>query len=239
MEMMVCQKVGKVLLFLGLCRMFYPADAFAQSARKKILEGNGLFSEEKYDEANNIYQDALLDNPTSSAIQFNIGNVLYKKSDFEKALESYYQSLDTDDPVKQSQAYYNIGNSLFRAGKLPESILAYEQALKLNPADEDAKYNLEYVRNQMKQNAQPQPADQQKEPQTGQQENQDESQQEQQEKAQEEQQSESEIQEGEQDKKEMTKEEAERLLEALKEKQEELKQKRMKAQGKVRVKKDW
>ena len=225
--------IGCVVLVL------IPAVLRAQAGRKKIHEGNEQFYEENYDEANNMYQDALLDNPTSPSIQFNIGNVLYKKKDYEKALEAYGKSLDVDEAISQSQAYYNIGNSLYRAGELPESIMAYEQALKLNPEDEDAKYNLEFVRNEMKQNSQPQPQDEQKDqnsqqPQQEAQENQSE------EGDREKQESESGMEEqGEEQKKEMTKEEAERLLEALKEKQEDMKKKRAKAQGKVRVKKDW
>lgn len=213
------------------------SSSYAQSEREKVAEGNQLFAEEKYDEANNKYQDALLDNPTSPEIQFNVGNVLYKKNDHEKALESYQKSLDSDDALFQSQSYYNIGNTLYKSGKLPESILAYEQALKLNPDDMDAKYNLEFVRNQIKQNAQPQGQDQQQQQQQDQQQQQE--QQQNQEQNEEEQEQEQQQQSEQQEQREMSEEEAKRLLEALKENQEDLKKQQAKAQGQVRVKKDW
>jgi len=60
-----------------------PVCVNAQAERKKVAEGNRLYSEEKYDEANNKYQDALLENPTSLPVLFNVGNVLYKKNDYE------------------------------------------------------------------------------------------------------------------------------------------------------------
>jgi tetratricopeptide (TPR) repeat protein len=231
------KRTPQVLFTLCLFMILIPAVLSAQAGRKKLQEGNTLFYEEKYDEANNMYQDALLDNPTSPSIQYNIGNVLYKKNNYEKALEAYQKSLDIDDAISQSKAYYNIGNSLYRAGKLPESILAYEQALKLNPEDEDAKYNLEFVRNKMKENAQPQQQDPQNQ-QNSQEQQQEEQNNPSEQNEKEEQESESGAEEqGEQ--KEMSKEEAERLLEALKENQEDMKKKRAKAQGKARVKKDW
>ncbi len=40
--------------------------------------------------------------------------------------------------------------------KLKESAAAYQQALRLNPGDEDAKYNLEYVRARLQQQEQQQ-----------------------------------------------------------------------------------
>ncbi|MBN2030336.1 tetratricopeptide repeat protein [bacterium] len=210
-----------------------PVYVNAQAERKKVAEGNRLYSEEKYDEANNKYQDALLENPTSLPVLFNVGNVLYKKNDYEKALESYQKVLNTDDPLFQSQAYYNIGNTLYRSGNLAESILAYEQALKLNPEDQDAKYNLEFVRNKLKENAEPQSQGQQQ--QQGEQENAAQQNQEEQSQEEEEQQQAGEMEQ----QQEMTKEEAERLLDALKENQEEMQERRIQGEGSTFVEKDW
>ena len=223
-----------IILFIILSLSTY---VNAQAERKKVAEGNQLFLEEKYDEANNKYQDALLENPTSLPIQFNVGNVLYKKNNYESALESFQKVLDTDDPLFQSQTYYNIGNTLYQSGKLPESILAYEQALKLNPDDQDAKYNLEFVRNKLKENAEQQSQDQQQDQQQQQNEQQEVSEQNKDEQQEEEQQQEQQ-QAGEQEQ-EMTKEEAERLLEALQENQEEMQERRVQGQGSGLVEKDW
>ena len=43
-----------------------------------------------------------------------------------------------------------MGNALFRMNKLKESIVAYKKALELDPTDMDAKFNLEFVREQVK-----------------------------------------------------------------------------------------
>jgi tetratricopeptide (TPR) repeat protein len=233
------------------------ASVFGQAGRRQVAEGNKLFHEEKFDAAGNRYQDALLEDPASPLIHFNAGDAAYKKNDYEKALESFQKALDTDEALFQSQAYYNIGNTLYRAGKLPEAISAYEQALKLNQSDEDAKYNLEYVRNKLKNEAQPQQNDQQnqqqqQDQQQQQQQNKDDEQQNQQDKQkqdqrareqeeqrnQEEQKQEQQGQDAE-EKKEMTQEEAARLLEAMDEDQKDMKKQRMQGEGGTYVEKDW
>lgn len=123
---------------------------FGQGMNSKVAEANKLFEEQKYDEANTKYRDALVDHPESDILHFNIGDVQYKKSNYEEALKSYQTALSSEDILMQSKNYYNMGNTLYKMGKLPESILHYRKALELNPEDEDAKYNLEYVRAKLK-----------------------------------------------------------------------------------------
>lgn len=222
-----------------------PLLVFAQSGRKQVLEGNKLFLEEKYDEANNKYRDALVNNPENPVIHFNIGNAQYKKKKFEEAIKDFEKSISADDINMQAQAYYNMGNTLYRMNKLPESILMYTQSLKLNPEDEDAKYNLEFVRAKLKDQAQKQKnqqQDQQQQEQQQQQQNkeQDQKEQEDQQKKQEQQEQEEKQQQQQEKQQEMSKEEAERILQALQKDDEDLqKQKKSKKAGSVRVVKDW
>ena len=146
------KNMARLLLVASL--VLLASDVWSQPGRKQVLEGNELFAEEKYDQANLKYRDALLQDPDSPLIHFNIGDVLYKKRNYEEALKSYEKATASDDILLQSQAYYNMGNTLYRMGKLVESIQMYKKALELNPEDEDAKYNLEYVRAKLKQQAQ-------------------------------------------------------------------------------------
>ena len=150
------------MIFFLILNILFAISAFAQSGHKQVTEGNKLYAEEKYDEANNKYRDALIDSPESPIINFNIGDVQYKKRNFEEAVKSYEKSTFSDEIKVQSGSYYNIGNTLYKMGKLPESILAYKKALELNPEDEDAKYNLEYVREKLKDDSEKQPQENQK-----------------------------------------------------------------------------
>ena len=51
--------------------------------------------------------------------------------------------------IKQ-KSIYNMGNTLYQMNKLEESVLAYKKALELDSTDMNAKYNLEFVREQIK-----------------------------------------------------------------------------------------
>jgi tetratricopeptide (TPR) repeat protein len=230
--------------------------ANAQMGRRKIVEGNEMYDEERYDEAMNKYRDAQVHDPESPIIKFNMGAANYKKNKYEEALKELESCLTTDDAMAQSQAYYNMGNSLYRLGKLPESIMAYQQALKLNPDDEDAKYNIEFVRRQLKDQSEKQQQDQQQQQQQQeqqQQQNQDQQDQQEEEQEQEQQQQQNSEEEQEQQEEqqqqqqqemqpseELSKEDAERILQAMKEDEEKMKDARkQKVQGNVRVLKDW
>jgi tetratricopeptide (TPR) repeat protein len=249
------------LLFISL----FASETHAQGAgRRQVLEGNRHYAEGKYDEANNSYRDAQIDNPESPIIHFNIGDVQYQKRNYEEALKVYHEAIQkSNDKNLQAQAYYNIGNALYRLNKWPESVMAYQQALKLNPNDEDAKFNLEYVRAQIKQNSQKDSQQQQQQQQQNQQqqsENQQNQNQDQQNEQQQQQEQQSQEQNQPQDQKQqeqsqqqneqaegqqmkegkLSKEDAERLLEALQNQEKEAQKKRQaKVGGRIRVDKDW
>jgi Ca-activated chloride channel family protein len=232
---------GKVVVCAAVTLALLAAPTLmSQPGRGKVKQGNRLYKEQKYDAAKNKYQDALLEDPNSPLIQFNVGDVTYQTKDYQKAMESFHKTLNVKDVAMQSMAYYNIGNALYRMNKLPESIQAYQETLKLNPDDQDAKYNLEYVRNKLKQNSQPQQQNPQNQQQRNQQDqknqdqkNQDDSKKQDQQKQQQEQ------QQQEQEKKEMSKEQAEQILKALNEKQKNQKEQKVPYSGEAAVDKDW
>ncbi|MBE6196290.1 MAG: tetratricopeptide repeat protein [Rikenellaceae bacterium] len=72
-------------------------------------------------------------------------NTAYLRSDFHTASRIYRQILERGE--HSSKLYYNLGNASFKEEKLGEAILYYHRALRLNPADEDARYNLSVAEN--------------------------------------------------------------------------------------------
>jgi Ca-activated chloride channel family protein len=124
-------------------------DASAQVGRARVQEGNRLYEEGRFGEAHQKYLEALAEAPESSVIPFNDGNALYQDTEYEKAMESYERAIATGDPALASSAWYNLGNALYRQQQLEPSLDAYKQALRLNPADPDAKHNLERVLEQL------------------------------------------------------------------------------------------
>jgi len=70
-------------------------------------------------------------------------NEFYRNGKYEKALEVY--SSVKHAGYEGASLYYNLGNAYYRLGKLGYAILNYEKALKLSPADEDIKHNLDFA----------------------------------------------------------------------------------------------
>jgi tetratricopeptide (TPR) repeat protein len=69
-----------------------------------------------------------------------VANQAYKSKNYEKAIDAYEKVLN--EGYESSQLYYNLGNAYYKYGLLGKAILNYERALRLNPQNEDAIYNL-------------------------------------------------------------------------------------------------
>ncbi len=136
--------------------LLIPLISNAQSLREKVNTGNEHYSKTEYELAINKYKDALLDDPLNERILFNEADALYKMEKYDEALEGYQKILGSKDLTLASQAHFNIGNVHFKKEKLTDSINAYKKALELNPADYDAKYNLELVRAKLKEQSEKQ-----------------------------------------------------------------------------------
>ncbi len=67
-----------------------------------------------------------------------------------------------EDKDKKSASLYNLGNSLLMADKLQESIEAYKNSLRLKPDNPEAKYNLAYAQDLLKEQQQQQQQQQNK-----------------------------------------------------------------------------
>ena len=70
-------------------------------------------------------------------------DMAYDDGNFDRAIELYTRALT--DEGSSSDLYYNLGNAYYRTGNSAQAILAYERALRLNPANTEAKANLSFV----------------------------------------------------------------------------------------------
>ncbi|MEQ8173214.1 MAG: tetratricopeptide repeat protein, partial [Candidatus Eremiobacterota bacterium] len=129
--------------------------------KSKAQEGNELYKAGRYDEALKKYTDAQVEDPNAVSLYYNMGNALYQKKEYDKSIELYKKSSDNADKDLMENSLYNTGNSCFRMNKFEEAIKYYINALKLNPDDMDAKYNLEMARKKMKENQDKQNQDKQ------------------------------------------------------------------------------
>ncbi|MBD3272702.1 MAG: VWA domain-containing protein, partial [Elusimicrobia bacterium] len=247
--------------FMFVCVLIFSVLPAHASVRGKVNKANSLYSNQKYDQALDVYQDALIDEPESPILHFNQGNAYYRSGEFEKAYESYSKALDAKDIGMQAEAYYNMGNALYRMGKLPEAILHYRKTLELNEDDEDARYNIEFIQKKLKEmadkNKQQSPEQQQQQQKQHMQQQNEENQQDQKQKSEQEQnqqQQQQQQQQSEQKEKEdsaeqeqkkpkkgeMSTEDAERLLNSLEDQEQEAQKKRRRGQAQTSgVAQDW
>lgn len=73
-----------------------------------------------------------------------MADTLYKNEKYGEAAKQYELLLKRQGP--SAVLYYNMGNAYYKDEQIPRAILAYERALLLNPADRDARFNLELAR---------------------------------------------------------------------------------------------
>ena len=225
------------------------ASATAQTVRSYISEGNHVYGKSKYTDAEVAYKKALEKNPKSKEAQFNLGNSYYKQQRFDEAMREYGNSgVSMKSPEERAATYYNTGNSLYQSNKYQEAINAYKQSLRLNPNDEDTRYNLQMARaklaqqqQQQKQQNKNQKQDQNKDQQKqNQPQNQQQNQQQKQEQQKQEEAKQDQTRQQIQKKNQMPKQEADRILDAMRNNEKEVQKNLRKREAvHVKVEKDW
>jgi tetratricopeptide (TPR) repeat protein len=236
------------IALLGVISLFFLNSpiTFAQSTRGLVNDGVDLYKDQKFADAEVNFKKGAEKNPESFEAKFNLGDAYYKQERYDEAIKSFQSAfVNARSDEEKAKIYHNIGNSLLKSQKLNESIGAYKEALKLNPNDQETKYNLSYALNQLKnpdQNQQQddQNQDQNKDQQDQDQQNQDQQNQDQQRQNQDQQQQDQQQQSQEQKEQELTKQEAEKILEALKNNEKDLQKQLRKIKGqRVKTEKDW
>jgi len=107
-----------------------------------------------YDQALRGFADHQTERPDDPELSLNVGAAHYKLNDFEAADSQFYRAAAIADDELRAQALYNLGNSAYRQDKLEDAVDFYVASLEANPDDLDAKFNLEFVREEMRQRQQ-------------------------------------------------------------------------------------
>ena len=144
-----------ILAGLLLASMISP---FGGPAHRKTEKANRDYIEERYEEALRSYTEAQVDAPEAPELYYDIGNVLYRQGDYEGASEAYQRALLTAGDGLVPDVAYNLGNARFQQQEFQEAIDSYQRALESQPADVDAKRNLELALQALQQQQQ-QPQD--------------------------------------------------------------------------------
>ncbi len=129
----------------------------AQSIRSLVNGGNDLYKEKKYSDAEVNYRKALEKEKALVQGHFNLGNALAKQGKNDEAAKEFAAAAEkAQSKETKESAYYNIGNTQMAAQQYGDAVRSYVEALKLDPKDEEAKYNLSYALEKLRQQQQQQ-----------------------------------------------------------------------------------
>ena len=117
-----------------------------------------------FDRAEVDYRRALHHDSTAYRAHYNLGNTLYRQKKYEEAAQHYSRALEHPDLDKKtrSRILHNRGNSNLKAGlqkenraegmdQFQKAVNDYQEALKINPKNDDTRYNLSYAKKLLQQ----------------------------------------------------------------------------------------
>ncbi|TBR17286.1 VWA domain-containing protein, partial [bacterium] len=130
---------------------------------KDLAEGNALYLQGRYGDAVKRYSEALEQHPDVPQLYFNLGNAYLRLGDVERAARAYGKFLELNkDPKAASEAIYNLANAAVMAKDAEKALELYREALRKDPTNASAKWNLEVLNRLMEeQQKQQQDGDQQ------------------------------------------------------------------------------
>ena len=123
--------------------------AFSQTDRQFIRQGNKQFHRGDYPNAEVSYRKAIEKNPKNPQAAFNLGNALMAQKKDSAAIVQFENAsrLETN-PLRKAQSYHNMGVICQSHKMYGEAIEAYKNALRLNPDDDETRYNLVLCKHQ-------------------------------------------------------------------------------------------
>ncbi len=224
---------------------------YAQYPETLVRKGNSDYKNEKYKDAETKYRKAKQKDSTNIKALFNLGDALYQQKQFNQAADVFklLSNQNIDDELK-AKVFHNLGNSQLseamfsdtldmnsRQNIIKNSINSYKNSLRLNPDDDETRYNYVYANKLLKkmenqqnqQNQQNQDKEQDKDKQDEQNQQQNKNDDDKKKKEQ-------------QQKPEISKEDAERMLEAIKNNEKNTREKLEKSNQKsikTNIENDW
>lgn len=242
--------IGALALLLSSAQTASAQDE--RQGRKYVRHGNRLFRADKYEDANVEYRKALEADSTNTVARYNLSRSMFpqdwlnvkalSKAACDTLRNGFLRAAEEEsDAVRKSMSYYNTGVLFQRLGALGLAVDSYKEALRLNPADDEARYNLVVCKRQLKNQPQKQQQDGQDDQNSDQQKKDEEKQQQQKQEQKKEEQQQQQQQQQEQHQPPMSKENAEQLLNNAKreENQTQKRMQRMQQQPSNRKEKNW
>lgn len=142
----------KILIYMFL---LVAVAAQAQTDRQCIRQGNRLYHQKQWAQAEVEYRKALAKNADNPQALYNLGCALMMQQKDSAAIIQYQKAAQVEtNKLRRSRANHNIGVICQNHRMYGEAIKAYQQSLRDNPKDDKTRYNLALCKQQNKQNQQ-------------------------------------------------------------------------------------
>lgn len=149
-----------VLLFALV--LFTAGFVNGQSWKDSLRVGKQFYQDGNYNQAYQSLLEAQKLAPSEVDLSQDIGNAAYRSQDYEMAEKAFRNAASNGKEISdQSKHWHNVGNSQMQAKNYQAAVESYKNALRKNPTDDKARYNLaEAQRRVKKQEQQKQSKDQ-------------------------------------------------------------------------------
>ena len=142
----------KIIFALVLaCALGLTLFARVKKVNAEVEAGNRAFAAADYETALQHYTEAQSQAPGQAEPLYNAANVFYKQQALDQAQQSLDQALAQPQKTVEAFIHYNLGNVAYTAQQFDAAVSQYESALRIDPTDQAAKYNLELALLQQKQ----------------------------------------------------------------------------------------
>lgn len=124
---------------------------------EKAIKDTSEVGKSKMAEAEIEYRKALEVNQRSVPATFNLANSMMKQQKYEQAVNQYQIAItNTQDKNIKAAAFHNIGNIAMEAQQYDKAVEVYKQSLRLNPTDDETRYNYALAKELLKKQQQQQ-----------------------------------------------------------------------------------
>jgi len=130
---------------------------FGQEKDKNLYNGNQLFKEKKYADAEADFRvTESKKSPKKTVAGYNLGNSIYRQNQQGEAQIKYIQALEhAKTKEEKHRIYHNLGNTFMLDKNYEAAAEAYKNALRNNPNDEETRYNYALAKRKKKDNPPP------------------------------------------------------------------------------------
>ena len=153
---------GKRKVTTTILLLMVVMSGMAQTDRQYVRQGNKQYRAGDFANAEVSYRKAIEKNPRNPQAAYNLGNALMAQKKDSAAIEQFQNAAKLEtNPMRKYLAFHNMGVICQGHKMYGEAIEAYKNALRLNPEDNETRYNLVLCKHQKNKQDQNQQQDQQ------------------------------------------------------------------------------